>query len=334
MSKWDKLEQSLRKKCPKLELRRDEPMRNHTYFHIGGAVALMALPKTRDEAMDAVHYAYQQHIKPFFLGNGSNLLVSDEGYEGYIIKTSGLERLERQEWDGLKKTDRMIIAESGVPLSKVADFAAWAGLSGLEFAAGIPGTFGGAIAMNAEANGSEISQILKNISFLTATGDILRISSGACRFSYRHSIFLDIREYMVLNAEIVLNPDDPAAIRSRMQELEIRQKAKQPCNLPAMIGVFKCKPSSASLRDVRSQWTYADNLIEQCGLAGLQIGGAMVSKECAEFVVNVGKASCADVLELVRQVKKIVLAQTGIELEMGIKVLGVSTSYPVLYGGA
>ena len=189
MSKLDKLEQSLKRKCPKLELRRDEQMSNHTAFHVGGPVALMALPKTRDEVMDAVNYAYRQHIKPFFLGSGSNLLVADGGYEGYIIKTSGLQRLERCEWDGLKKTDRMIIAESGVPLSKVADFAAEEGLSGLEFAAGIHGTFGGAVAMNAEANGSEISQILKNISFLTDTGDILMISSGACRFSYRHSIF-------------------------------------------------------------------------------------------------------------------------------------------------
>lgn len=321
MDKWDKLEQALKRKCPKLELRRDEHMRDHTSFHIGGSVALMALPKTRDEVMDAVNYAYQQHIKPFFLGSGSNLLVADGGYEGYIIKTSGLKRLERWEWDGLKKTDRTIIAEGGVPLSKVADFAAEEGLSGLEFAAGIPGTFGGAIAMNAEANGSEISQVLKRISFLTDTGDILMLSPGSCRFSYHHSIFLDIREYMVLNAEIVLTPDDPAAIKSRMQELEIQQKAKQPCNLPAVIGVFKCKSSITGSKDDRSQWTYATDLIERCGLKGLQTGGVMVSKECAEFVVNVGGATCVDVLELVRQVKEIVLAQTGVELEMGIKVL-------------
>lgn len=322
MNKWDKLEQSLKRKCPQLELRRDEQMRDHTSFHIGGPVALMALPKTKDEVIEAVSYAYQQHIKPFFLGSGSNLLVADGGYEGYIIKTSGLERLERCEWDGLKKTDRMIIAESGVPLSRIADFAAEEGLSGLEFVVGIPGTFGGAIAMNAEANGSEISQVLKRISFLIDTGDILMISSGACRFSYRHSIFSDIREYMVLNAEIVLNPDDPVAIKSRMQELEIQQKAKQSCNLPAVIGTFKCKPSFASQKDNRSQWTYATDLIEQCGLKGLQTGGAMVSKECAELVVNVGGATCTDVLEMVRQVKEIVLAQTGVELEMGIKVLG------------
>lgn len=321
MSKWDKLEQTLRRKCPGLELRRDEPMSDHTAFRVGGPVALMALPKTRDEAMDAIDYAYQQHIKPFFLGSGSNLLVADGGYEGYIIKTSCLERLER--WKGrFTKTDNSIIAGSGVPLSRVADFAAEQGLSGLEFAAGIPGTFGGAIAMNAEADGRSISQVLKKISYLTDTGDLLMISPGVCRFSYRHSIFLDIRKWMVLHAEIVLTPDDPAVIKSRMQKLEIQYKAKQPCNLPSVTGVFKCKPTITGSKDDQSQWIYATELIDQCGLRGLQTGGAIVSKEHAELLVNVGGATCTDVLELVRQVKEIVLAETGVELEMGIKVLG------------
>lgn len=321
MSKWDKLEQTLRRKSPGLELRRNEPMNSHTAFRIGGPVSLMALPKTRDEAMDAVDYAYQQRIKPFFLGTGSNLLVADGGYEGYIIKTSGLERLER--WKGrFIKTDNSIIAGSGVPLSRVANFAAEQGLSGLEFAVGIPGTFGGAIAMNAEAEGRKISQVLKKITYLTETGDILMISPGVCRFSYRHSIFLDIREWMVLHAEIVLTPDDPVVIKSRMQKLEMQQKAKQPYNLPSMAGVFKCKSSATGTKDDQSQWIYATDLIDQCGLRGLQIGGAMLSKEHVEYVVNVGGATCTDVLELVRQVKEIVLAQTGVELEMGIKVLG------------
>ncbi len=322
MSKWDKLEQSLRRKCPGLELRRDERMSDHTSLHIGGPVTLMALPKTRDEVMNAVNYAYRQKIRPFFLGSGSNLLVADGGYEGFIIKTSGLDRLERWEWDGLKKTDRSILVGSGVLLSKVADFAAEQGLSGLEFVVGIPGTFGGAVAMNVEVDGREISQVLKNVSFMTDTGDILMISAGGCKFSYRHSMFLDIREYMVLDAEIVLTPDDPAVIKSRMQELEVRQRTKQPQNLPSVTGVFKCQPSIVESKNDRLQWTYATTLIDQCNLRGLQIGGAMVSKEHTEFVVNVGGATCTDILELIRQVKEIVLAQTGTQLEMGITVLG------------
>ena len=321
MSNWNKLEQTLKRKCPGLELRRNEYMSEHTSFHLGGPVALMALPKSSDEVIDAIHYAYQQHIKPLFLGSGSNLLVADGGYEGFIIKTNGLERLER--WKGrFIKTDNSIIAGSGVPLSKVADFAAEQGLSGLEFAVGISGTFGGAIAMNAEADGRKISQVLKKITYLTETGDILMISPEVCRFSYRHSIFLDIRKWMILHAEIVLTPADPAEIKSKMQRLEIQQKAKQPCNLPTVTGVFKCKPSTTGLKDDQSQWTYATHLIEQCGLKGLQVGGAMVSKEYTEFVVNVGGATCTDFLELVRQVREIVLVKTGVELEMGIEVLG------------
>lgn len=321
MSKWDKLEQTLKKKSPGLELRRNENMSDHTSLHIGGPVALMALPKTQNEAMDAVDYAYRQHIKPFFLGSGSNLLVADEGYEGFVIKTSGLERLEQ--WKGLfEKESSSIIVGSGVSLSKAADFAAKQGLSGLEFAVGIPGTLGGAIATNAEANGKSISQVLKKISFLTETGDILMLSAGACRFSYRHSIFLDIREYMVLHAEIALTPDNPMVIRSRICELEIQQKAGQPKALPSVAGVFKCDASTRGLKDEQSQWTYATELIDQCDLKGLQIGGAMLSKEHTGFVVNVGGATCKDILELVRQVKEIVWAQTGVKLEMGIHLLG------------
>jgi len=321
LNKWDKLEQILKKKCPELELRRNEHMSNHTSFHLGGSVALMALPKTMDEAMYAVDYAYRQHIKPFFGGSGSNLLIADGGYEGFVIKTNGLERLER--WRGrFIKTDNSIIAGSGVSLSKVADFAAEQGLSGLEFAVGIPGTFGGAIAMNAGADGRKISQVLKKITYLTDTGDILMLSPEVCRFSYRHSIFLDMRKWMILHAEIVLTPAEPAEIKSKMQKLQILQKAKQPCHLPAVTGVFKCKSSTIGLEDDESQWTYATHLIDQCGLKGFHVGGAMVSKESAEFVVNVGGATCTDVLKLIQQVKEIVLAQTGVELEMGIEVLG------------
>lgn len=207
-------------------------------------------------------------------------------------------------------------------LSKVLDFAAEQGLSGMEFLAGIPGTFGGAIAMNAEVDGRAISQVLKKVSFLTETGDILMISSGGCKFSYRHSMFLDIREYMILHAEITLTPDDPATIKSKMQKYEVRQQTKQPQNFPSMAGVFKCQPSIAELKDKKIPWTCATALIDQCNLKGLQIGGAMISKENAEFVVNVGGATCADVLDLIRQVKEIVFAQTGVKLEMGIQVLG------------
>lgn len=316
MEKWDALEQKLRKRSPRMELRRNELMSRHTSFRVGGPAALMALPKTREEAMDAVHVAYRQGIRPFFLGNGTNLLVSDQGYDGYVIKTTGLERLE---WVDFTYGGRKLVVGGGVSLSRLANFAAEQGLTGLEWAAGIPGTVGGAVVMNAGAYGGELCQVLEKVSYLAETGDVLRMDAGACEFAYRHSIFSRLPEWMVLNVSLLpLAQEAPARIRERMAELAEQRRAKQPLEYPSAGSAFK-RP--APLSDGTP--VYAAALIEQCGLKGLRVGGAQVSEKHSGFVVNTGGATCQDILELMEEVKRRVLAETGVELEPEVKTLGV-----------
>lgn len=315
MTLLEGLEKRLREECPLLELRKNEPMSRHTSFRVGGPAALMALPKTREEAMDAVHIAYRQGIRPFFLGNGTNLLVSDQGYDGYVIKTTGLERLE---WVDFTYSGRKLVVGGGVSLSRLANFAAEQGLTGLEWAAGIPGTVGGAVVMNAGAYGGELCQVLEKVSYLVETGDVLRMDAGACEFAYRHSIFSRLPEWMVLNVSLLpLAQEAPARIRERMAELAEQRRAKQPLEHPSAGSTFKRPPP------VDGKPVYAAALIDQCGLKGLTVGGAQVSEKHAGFIINRGGATCRDILKLMEEVTRRVLAETGVELEPEVKTLGV-----------
>lgn len=315
MEKWDALEQKLRKRLPRMELRRNEPMARHTSFRVGGPAALMALPKTQDEAMDAIYVAERMGVRPFFLGNGSNLLVADAGYDGYIIKTTALDRLE---WMDLTYSGRRLVVGAGVSLARLAGFMAEQGFTGLEWAGGIPGTVGGAVYMNAGAYGGEMAQVVDKISYMVETGDILTIAAGACEFSYRHSIFARLQDRMVLNVSLLpLAEEDPVKIKAKMADLSAQRKAKQPLEYPSAGSTFK-RPAP-----VNGQPIYAAELIDQCGCKGLKIGGAMVSEKHAGFIVNVGGATCADILTLIEEVKSRVHAQTGVELEPEVKTLGV-----------
>ncbi len=305
------LEMSLRAVCPGLELRKEEPMSRYTSFKVGGPAALMALPKTENEAALAIKAANSQYVKPFFLGNGSNLLVSDAGYDGFILKMSGGELAQsRCEGTTLK-------AGAAIPLARLAMDALDRGLTGLEFASGIPGTLGGAVVMNAGAYGGEMKQVVSAVTYLDENGEKVTISAEECGFSYRRSIFSDHPERLVTGAEIALEPGDRAAIKARMEELAEQRKAKQPLDLPSAGSTFK-RPAP-----VDGQPVYAAALIDQCGCKGLRVGGAQVSEKHAGFVVNTGGATCADILELVRQVRERVLARTGIELELEVRTLGV-----------
>lgn len=303
MERLEQLRVLLGENCPSLELRTAEPLSRHTSFHIGGPAALMALPRTEEEAALALRTAQQLEIAPFFLGSGSNLLAADEGYSGFIIKTAGLNRLERLEGN-------RILAGGGVPMSRLAAFAAEQGLTGLEFAGGIPGSLGGAVVMNAGAYGGEMAQVLQEAAYLGAQGDIVVCSAEDCRLSYRHSIFTERPERLVLRALLSLTPDEPDAIRARMADLAQQRKAKQPLEYPSAGSMFK-----------RPTGHFAAALIDQCGLKGFAVGGAQVSEKHAGFVINRGGATCGDVLSLVEQVRERVLAQTGVELEMEVKVL-------------
>ena len=298
----ERLEKLLRERCPEMELRVNEPMSKHTTFRIGGPAALMALPKTAGEAKTAVKTARELGIEPFFLGNGSNLLVADEGYPGFIIKLTW-------DFDGIREVNRGLEAGSAVLLSRLSNALVGRGLTGLEFAGGIPGSVGGAVTMNAGAYGGEMAQVLESVTFLDEAGEVCTLPASECGFGYRKSIFSQ-RKCLILRARFRLEQGDGYAIKARMDELTAKRREKQPIDLPSAGSMFKRPPGH-----------FAAALIDQCGLKGLTVGGAQVSEKHAGFVVNRGGATCGDVLALVDQVKEEVLRQTGVELEMEVKVL-------------
>ena len=302
MERFEQLAAALRQYCPALELREREPMARHTTFRIGGPVRLMALPRSEGEVLACLREAERARVRLVVLGNGSNLLAADGEIPCFAVLLTGLDALERT-------GEREIWAGAGVSLARLASFAAQEGLAGLEFAHGIPGTLGGGVLMNAGAYGGEMVQVVKEVAAAGRNGGVETVPAEQCGFSYRRSAFSD-GERVILGARFHLEPDDPAAIRSRMDELARRRKEKQPLEYPSAGSMFK-----------RPAGHFAAALIEQCGLKGLTVGGAQVSEKHAGFVINRGGATCADVLALVDQVKERVLQQTGVELEMEVRVL-------------
>ena len=289
--------------CPELELRTQEPMARHTTFRVGGPARLMAFPKDKKEIKAAVRAADQMGIVPFFLGNGSNLLVADKGVEAFVIKTGGL--------DQTREVNRRLRAECGIPLSRLAVAALGRGLTGLEFAHGIPGSLGGAVVMNAGAYGGEMVQVLTAVTYLDKHGQEHTVPASECSLTYRHSMFTDHPEWLVLEAEMELEQGDAEEIRAKMEDLAQRRKSKQPLEYPSAGSTFK-----------RPEGYFAAALIEQCGLKGLTVGGAQVSEKHAGFVINRGGATCADILKLTEQIKETVLRETGVTLELEVRTLG------------
>lgn len=307
MDRFEWLQQELTRRCPGLEVRANEPMSRHTSFRIGGPARLMALPKSAVQAKAAVLAAREADILPFFLGNGSNLLVPDEGVERFLIQPAG--RYSADPLNRVWEENGQLCAGGGVSLAMLANAAQGRALTGLEFASGIPGSVGGGVVMNAGAYGGEMAQVLVSVTALDLDGNIQTIPAEHCGLGYRKSIFSD-GQRLVLEARFQLESGDPAAIRARMDELAARRKEKQPLEYPSAGSMFK-----------RPEGYFAAALIDQCGLKGFAVGGAQVSEKHAGFVVNRGGATCADVLELVRQVQARVQEQTGVALEMEVKVL-------------
>ena len=262
----------------------------------------MALPRTEEEAVCAVQTAAELGVEPFFMGNGSNLLVSDRGVNRFVVKTA----------DGLsgclREGDR-VMSGSGVTLAKLAGFARDQGLTGLEFAHGIPGSLGGGVTMNAGAYGGELAQVVEQVTCLTPAGAVETVTAADCAFGYRRSAFSDGTR-LILGARLALVPGEREVIQARMEELSAQRRAKQPLEFPSAGSTFK-----------RPAGQFAAALIDQCGLKGLTVGGAQVSEKHAGFIVNRGDATCADILALVEQVKARVLAQTGVALELEIKMI-------------
>lgn len=304
MTKWNALYDRLRAEAPSLELRRDEPMSRHTSFRVGGPVPLMALPKTTAEAQAALKAAAELGHEPFFLGNGSNLLVSDRGTDRFILKTvDGLGGVE-QAGDG------QLIAGSGTPMARLANFALDSGLTGLEFVHGIPGSVGGGVFMNAGAYGGELSAAIVSVTALSWDGTTRELSVKDCGFGYRKSMFSG-GTMLVTSARFALEPGNPAEIKAKMDDYAARRREKQPLEYPSAGSFFK-----------RPEGHFAGALIEGCGLKGLSIGGAQVSEKHAGFLVNTGGATCHDILTLMDQVRERVLKETGVILEPEVRYLG------------
>ena len=255
------------------------------------------------EQAAAVQAATEAGIAPFFLGNGSNLLVADHGYEGFVLKACGL--------DQVREVNHRLRAESGITLARLANAALGRGLTGLEFAHGIPGTLGGAVVMNAGAYGGEMVQVLTAVTYLDGAGEEHTLPAAACALTYRHSRFSDRPDWLVLEAELELRPGDGEAIRARMDELAAKRREKQPLEWPSGGSTFK-----------RPEGHFAAALIEGCGLKGVGIGGAQVSEKHAGFVVNRGGATADDVRRLMALVQETVLRETGVALEPEVRLLG------------
>ena len=318
---WNALHDRLRGAAPSLELRREEPMSRHTSFRVGGPVPLMALPKSIDELNAIMSVSCLEFgVRPFFMGKGSNLLVSDEGAQLLVVKScDGINRLELQEegkdWDAARPNGRTIIAGSGVSLARLSGFALECGLTGLEFAQGIPGSVGGGVYMNAGAYGGEMSQVVSMVSSMGMPDEGTVRERLNPEFSYRHSVYQEVHSF-IREVRFLLEPGNPAEIKAKMDDFAQRRREKQPLEYPSAGSTFK-RPAPVDGRPV-----YAAALIERCGLKGLAVGGAQVSEKHAGFVVNKGGAACKDIIELMAQVRERVFRETGVTLEPEVRYLG------------
>ncbi len=287
---------------PKLELRLEEPMARHTSFRIGGPVEVMAFPQNTEELAQLLKVSVLLDVHPAILGAGTNILAPDAGIRGLVICLkdclSGMKKLD----------DNRIWVAAGVTMARAATFAASQGLSGLEFAHGIPGTVGGGVYMNAGAYGGEICQVCESVDVMTLEGQPVTLTGEEMAFSYRHSC-LENEAAIVTGAVFRLEKKPEEEIRTVMQDLMSRRRASQPLDLPSAGSTFK-----------RPVGGYAAALIDQAGLKGFRVGGAAVSEKHGGFVVNLDNATARDVLDLMTQVSDRVYEHSGIRLEPEVRL--------------
>jgi UDP-N-acetylmuramate dehydrogenase len=281
----------------------NEPMKNRTTFRAGGPARCLVEPESLKQLQEVLEYVRTEKLPFYIIGNGSNLLVSDEGYDGVIIqlfkKMSDIQILE----------DRMIL-QAGVLLVRAANMARKAGLAGLEFASGIPGTIGGAMVMNAGAYGGEMKDVVKRVRVVTADGQIRDYTGEEMAFGYRTSR-ITAEGSVVVEVELKLHKDDPEQIQARMDELKAKRLEKQPLEFASAGSTFK-----------RPEGYFAGKLIQDAGLRGFSIGDAQVSEKHCGFVINRGSATASQITELIREVQKRVYKNSGVHLETEVKFLG------------
>ena len=302
MTELTVLQQKLAALLPDIDIKFEEPMAKHTSFRIGGGAEVMVFPKNAEELSKVLKTSDLLNITPAILGAGTNVLAPDEGIRGLVICLKdcmgGMEQLD----------DTHIRVAAGVTMTRAAVFAANLGLSGLEFAHGIPGTVGGGVYMNAGAYGGEICQVCESVEVMDMAGNLTVRTGEEMEFSYRHSILEDAGG-IVVSAVFRLTPADPEIIKAKMKELQGKRSASQPLDLPSAGSAFK-----------RPVGGYAAALIDQAGLKGYRVGGAAISTKHAGFAVNLGGATAEDVKSLLRQVSDKVYANSGIRIEPEIRL--------------
>lgn len=287
-----------------LTILRDEPMFKHTSFKIGGEADIFITVNYVSDLAAVIKVLNKFNVQFFIIGNGSNLLVSDKGIRGAVIKLGG-------EFLDIKLiNDNTIECGAGVLISKLCSFACQNSLSGLEFAYGIPGTAGGAVFMNAGAYGGEMKDVMLSAKSLTFSGEIINRSAEEMELSYRESIYRQVNE-IILSAKFELKKGDKLHIKEKMNEFIARRKEKQPLEYPNAGSVFK-----------RPVGNFAGTLIQTCGLKGKKIGGAMVSEKHSGFIINTGNATCEDVINLIDHIKATVFEKSNIALECEVEIVG------------
>ena len=285
-----------------IPLAEQEPMTRRTTFGIGGP-ALLLRPRSRAELQAAMTLCREAGEEPFILGRGSNLLVSDSGIARPVIRLDG-------DFTAITREGNTLRCGAGASLIAVCRAAAENSLSGIEWGYGIPGSLGGGVYMNAGAYGGELRDVLTEVTFLDEAGEYRTLPAAELSLSYRHSIFEDRPGTVIVEAVLTLTPGDPAAIRAAMEDYMSRRREKQPLEYGSAGSTFK-----------RPVGNYASALVDQCGLKGLSVGGAEVSRKHAGFIINRGGATAADVRELIAEVQRIVREKTGYTLECEIKYI-------------
>ena len=293
----------IRANVPEEDILTEEPMSRHTTFRIGGEAACFIRISSEEQLRKLIPYFENVGVEYFVLGKGSNLLVGDKGYPGVILQISdACQQIEAEE--------NRLQVQAGAALSKVALFAMERGLEGLEFAAGIPGTVGGGVVMNAGAYGGEMKQVVESVRVLSSEGEILTLDNDTMEFGYRTSIIRN-RNFTVLSVTFRLREGNREEIRARIEDFQKRRMEKQPLNYPSAGSTFK-----------RPEGYFAGKLISDAGLKGFTCGGACVSEKHAGFVVNKGNATAADVIKLTDEVSEKIYELNGVKLELEVKKLG------------
>lgn len=301
---YERFDQSISDELPDLSVAREEPLSRHSSFRIGGPARRMAFPASADQLTHTVELGERCGTNPLILGNGTNVLFPDEGLDRLVINTRDLCKMELTGACDL-------MAEAGLSLARVAVFAQQNGLTGLEFAHGIPGSVGGAVCMNAGAYGGEMKDAVESVVYLYLPEQALyEMPRENCAFGYRGSLFSRYGGFAILSAVFQLQPGDKDEIAANMRALNDKRREKQPLDLPSAGSAFK-----------RPEGHFAAALIDEAGLKGLRVGGAQVSEKHAGFVVNVDHASAKDVVELLKEVRARVYEHSGVVLEPEIVVL-------------